>query len=126
MKQMEGVTGYRVTNMVTVKIRKAAQSEADMPALSDKAGKVIDAVVQAGGDLIRINGIDFSVEEPAQYYEEVRKRAMDTAKNKAEELAGWPGYVRGPYLNCENAQYSPFTVVIPLFHFIRRRPRPPP
>jgi uncharacterized protein YggE len=108
LKQMEAVTGYRVTNMVTVKIRNAAQADAEVPALSDKAGTVIDSVVQAGGDLIRINGIDFSVEEPSQYYEEVRKKAMATAKNKAEELAELAGVTLGnPTYIAENAQYSP-------------------
>ena len=97
MKQMETVTGYQVTNMVTVKIRETG-----------KAGEIIDAAVLAGGDLIRINGLSFSVEDPAKYYEEVRKEAMETAKSKAEDLAKLAGVTLGkPTYVAENAQYSP-------------------
>ena len=47
------VVGYRVTNMVTAKIRDIGQ-----------AGHVIDAVAAAGGDLIRIDRRDFSIDDP--------------------------------------------------------------
>ncbi len=70
------VIGYRVTNMVEAKIR-------DM----DSVGSVIDAVAAAGGDFIRINNIAFSVDDPSEYYEEVRAEAMADAKAKAEQLA---------------------------------------
>ena len=50
-KTQEGVViRYRVTNVVTAKIRNL-----------DKAGSIIDAVAIAGGDLTRINGLSFSV-----------------------------------------------------------------
>jgi uncharacterized protein len=95
--QIDTITGYQVTNMVTVKIRTV-----------DKVGDIINSVVQAGGDLIRINGIDFSVEEPAKYYQEVREKAMTAAKNKAEELAKLAGVTLGaPTYIAENAQYTP-------------------
>jgi uncharacterized protein YggE len=70
------VIGYRVTNMVTAKIR-------DM----DNIGAIIDAVAEAGGDYIRVNNIAFSVEDPSEYYEEARAEAMADAKDKAEQLA---------------------------------------
>ena len=75
-KEEETVVGYRVTNTVNAKIREI-----------DKAGIVIDAVVAAGGDLIRIDSIDFSVDDPSAYYEEAREKAMTDAKDKAEQLA---------------------------------------
>ena len=75
-KEEEVVIGYRVTNTVTAKIREI-----------DKAGIVIDAVAVAGGDLIRIDSIDFSVDDPSAYYEEARGKAMADAKAKAEQLA---------------------------------------
>ncbi len=75
-KEEEIVVGYRVTNMVTAKIREI-----------DKAGTVIDAVAAAGGDLTRIDSIDFSVDDPSAYYEEAREKAMADAKAKAEQLA---------------------------------------
>jgi hypothetical protein len=98
MKRTENVTGYQVTNMVTVKIREIA-----------KAGDIIDAVVVAGGDVIRINGINFSVENPAQYYQDARAKAMAAAKNKADELAKLAGLTLGkPTYIVENAEYTPF------------------
>ncbi|MDD4860075.1 MAG: SIMPL domain-containing protein [Dehalococcoidales bacterium] len=96
-KQMETVTGYQVTNMVTVKIRK-----------TDKVGDIIDSVVQAGGDLIRINGINFSVDDPANYYQQAREKAMADAKKKAEQLASLAGVSLGkPTYVAEGAQMSP-------------------
>lgn len=96
-KQIDTVIGYQVNNRVTVKIRDTG-----------KVGNIIDAAVQAGGDLIRISGISFSVEEPSKYYQEVREKAMTAAKNKAEELAKLAGVTLGmPTYITEGAQYSP-------------------
>ena len=75
-KEEEIVVGYRVTNKVNAKIREI-----------DKAGTVIDAVAAVGGDLTRIDSIDFSVDDPSAYYEEARAKAMADAKAKAEQLA---------------------------------------
>ena len=79
-EEEEIVTGYRVTNKVSVKIREI-----------DDAGAVIDAVVAAGGDLIRIDSIYFSIDDPSAYYEEARADAMVDAKTKAEQLADLAG-----------------------------------
>lgn len=80
----EVVIGYRVTNKVTAKIREI-----------DKADAIIDAVVEAGGDLTRIDGISFSVDDPSAYYEEAREEAMADAKAKAEQLAELAGVTLG-------------------------------
>lgn len=80
----EVVTGYRVSNMISAKVRD-----------TDKVGTIIDAVVQAGGDLIRINGVSFSVDDPTEYYEDARKEAMADAKAKAEQLASLAGLKLG-------------------------------
>ncbi|NQT30856.1 MAG: SIMPL domain-containing protein [Deltaproteobacteria bacterium] len=79
-KDEQVVTGYRVTNMVTAKIRDIEQ-----------AGPVIDAVAAASGDYTRINNISFSVEDPTAYYEEARQVAMTDAKSKAGQLADLAG-----------------------------------
>ena len=76
----EIVVGYKVTNMVTAKIRDI-----------DKAGFIIDVVVKAGGDLIRIDSIAFSVDDPSAYYAEARQKAIADAKAKAEQLAELAG-----------------------------------
>jgi uncharacterized protein YggE len=80
----ETVTGYRVTNMATVKVREI-----------DKAGAIIDAVAAAGGDLTRINSIGFSVDDPSPYYDEARQEAMADARAKAEQLAELSGVELG-------------------------------
>jgi len=95
-KEQEVVVGYRVTNMVTAKIRDV-----------DKVGSIIDAVAEAGGDLTRIDSIDFSIDDPTAYYEEARKEAMADAKAKAQELAKLAGVKLGkPTYISEGAQFS--------------------
>ena len=75
-KGKEVVIGYRVTNIVTAKIR-------DM----ESVGAVIDAVAGAGGDLTRIDSIGFSVEDPSDYYTAARAEAIADAAAKAGQLA---------------------------------------
>lgn len=74
--QNQIVLGYQVTNIVTAKIRTL-----------DKAGTIIDAAAQAGGDLTRVNSIAFSVEDPTPYYTQARRMAMTDANSKAKQLA---------------------------------------
>jgi len=76
----EVIIGYRVTNMVTVKIRDV-----------DDTGVIIDAVAEAGGDYTRINSISFTVDNPSDYYEEAREKAMADAEAKAKQLADLAG-----------------------------------
>ena len=83
-KEEEIVVGYQVSNMVTAKIR-------DM----DKVGTIIDAAAKAGGDLFRMHGISFSIEEPSSYYEELREKAMADAEAKAKQLAELAGVTLG-------------------------------
>jgi len=93
-KEEETVIGYQVTNMVTAKIR-------DM----DKVGSIIDAVAEAGGDLTRIDNLNFSVDDPSVYYEEARGEAMADAKARAEQLAELAGVSLGkPTYVAEGAQ----------------------
>ena len=93
-------TGYSVSNMVIVKIRDTS-----------KAGTIIDAVTEAGGDLTRINGINFTVDNPTAYYNQAREKAMQDAAAKAQQMASLAGvnlgkaiyisesggYIPGPY-----------------------------
>jgi len=96
-KQQEVVVGYRVTNMVTAKIREI-----------DKTGSIIDAVAAAGGDYTRINNLSFSVDDPTPYYEEARQEAMADARAKAEQLAELSGVELGkPTYISENTPIFP-------------------
>jgi uncharacterized protein YggE len=71
------IVGYRVRNGLNAKLR-------DM----QSAGAVIDAAVQAGGDATRIEDISFSYADPSGLFTEARKRAIDDAKDRAQQLAG--------------------------------------
>jgi uncharacterized protein YggE len=75
-EQREITIGYRVTNMVVVKIRQI-----------DKAGTIIDAVAEAGGDLARIDSISFTIDDPTSYYKEARAKAIEDAIAKAKQMA---------------------------------------
>jgi len=96
VKGEQVVTGYSVTNMVTAKIRDI-----------DKVGTIIDAVAEAGGDLTRINSIDFSVDDPSPYYKEVRAEAMAEAKAKASQLAELADVTLGKPTYISESTYSP-------------------
>jgi len=93
----EELTGYRVTNMVTVKIRKV-----------EDTGTIIDAVARAGGNYIRIDNISFTVDEPAPYQREAREEALADALEKAEQIADTAGVRLGEptYIN-EVTSYYP-------------------
>jgi len=81
---VQPTTGYEVTNMVTVKIRAI-----------DNTGAIIDAAVAAGGDLLTLGGVTFSVDQPDQYYAQARELAMNDAKAKADQLAELAGVTLG-------------------------------
>lgn len=91
----EVVIGYRVTNIVTAKIRDI-----------DEVGAVIDAVAVAGGDLTRIDSIGFTVDDPSAYQDEAREKAMADAAAKAKQLAELAGIKLGkPTYIVENTSY---------------------
>jgi uncharacterized protein YggE len=91
------VTGYSVSNTVTVKIRDI-----------NKAGVIIDAAAAAGGDLVRINGITFTVDDPTTAYNQARDKAIQSAMDKAKQIADKSGAKLGKitYIT-ENNYYSP-------------------
>ena len=97
VKQEEVVIGYRVSNVVSAKIRDI-----------DKAGDIIDAVAEAGGDLTRIDSIAFSVDDPSAYHEEARGKAMAESKDKAKQLANLADVTLGkPTYISESIQAPP-------------------
>lgn len=70
------LTGYIVTNTAAVKVRAL-----------DNVGKVIDAAVVAGGDLVRVNNIQFTVEDTAKFASQMRELAAKDALAKANIYA---------------------------------------
>jgi uncharacterized protein YggE len=98
-KQQEIVIGYRVSNMVTAKIRDIGT-----------VGTVIDNVAAAGGDLTRIDGVSFSVDDPSAYHEEARQKAMADARAKAEQLAELAGLDLGKPIFISESSFIPSPV----------------
>jgi hypothetical protein len=78
------IIGYKVGNIAAVKIRDI-----------DKVGIIIDDAVEAGGDLTRIGGISFGVDTLTSYHKEARRKAVNDAREKAEELAALNGVELG-------------------------------
>lgn len=68
--------GYKVTNNISVKVRDL-----------DNIGDLIDEVADAGGDLIRLNGISFTIEDPNQLAIKARELAVQDAITKAKQFA---------------------------------------
>jgi uncharacterized protein YggE len=95
-KQQEIVIGYKVSNMVTAKIRDIT-----------KAGVVIDSVATAGGDLTRIDSIGFTIDDPSAYYTEARQKAMADAEAKAKQLAELGGVKLGKPTYISESSYQP-------------------
>ena len=76
--------GYSVSNQASVKIRNLSN-----------VGAIIDRAAEAAGNLVRINGISFSIEDPQDLQDEARANAVADMKRKAEMLAELSGVKLG-------------------------------
>jgi uncharacterized protein YggE len=74
--------GYVVSNIVQVTVRDV-----------EKAGGVLDAVVQAGAN--QVYGVTFTVADESTWQSRARADAMADAKSRAQELAGLAGVELG-------------------------------
>ena len=90
------LTGYQVTNTVSVKVREL-----------DQTGAILDGVVKAGGDLIRINGISFTVDDPSPLKVQARELAVQEAMKKAQELATLAGVGLGQLIFISETSSTP-------------------
>ena len=77
--------GFSVDNIVTAKIRTI-----------DDSGELIDAALAAGGDLSRVDNLQFTIDDPAALEDQARVKAMAEAKRKADTLATAGGVQLGP------------------------------
>lgn len=93
------VIGYQVSNMVTAKIRDIT-----------KAGAIIDAAAEAGGDLIRVNSISFMVDDPTPLQKIAREKAIQDAMDRARQMSQVSGVKLGKLLYIsESTPYVPYT-----------------
>ena len=79
------IIGYIVNNTVQVTVRDI-----------DNLGPVVDSAATAGGDLIRINSIQFTVDDPSVFGEQIRVMAAADALAKADLYARVMGVTLGP------------------------------
>lgn len=84
------ITGYRVSNIVTVKIDDIG-----------KVGEVLAAVTGAGAN--SINGIQFGVKDTAALETRAREAAMADARARAQALAGLAGVELGEVLSISSS-----------------------
>ena len=89
------ITGYRASQSFDVLVRTAS-----------KAGTVIEAVVNAGGDSVQLGGVIPTTLNPSAATEDARAAAVANAKSKATSYAKLLGVSVGKVLSLEE-QYSP-------------------
>jgi uncharacterized protein YggE len=87
------ISGYRVSNIVSVRIDEVG-----------KVGDVLAAVTDAGAN--SINGIQFGVKDTAALEQQARKGAMEDARARAEALAELAGVQLGEVLSISTSYSS--------------------
>ncbi|MCL5961751.1 MAG: SIMPL domain-containing protein [Chloroflexi bacterium] len=92
--KQEVQTGFRVTNVVLVKVKPV-----------DKSGSIIDEVVKLGAN--QVFGISFSVDDPASLQAEARDKAVKDARSKAEQLAKSAGVTLGSAVSITDYATTP-------------------
>ena len=96
------IIGYQVTNQLSVKVR-------DLNAV----GSRIDGVTAAGGDLIRFQGVNFSIEDTQALEVEARAAAVADLMAKANQIADLTGVALGkPVFITEVSQSAPKTLAM--------------
>ena len=83
-RRRQELVGFRVSNQVAVKIRNI-----------DIVGPVIDEVAAAAGDLVRIQGVSFSIEDTKSLEIQARAAAVKDLMSKAQQLADLTGVKLG-------------------------------
>ena len=91
------IIGYRVSNQVSAKIRDIAS-----------VGVIIDEVARAGGDLVRVQGISFTVEDTSALEIQARELAVEALIAKAQQFADLTGVTLGkPVFLSESGGFYP-------------------
>ena len=86
------VAGYEVTNELSVKVRNI-----------ESLGDMITDVVDAGGDPVRVNGINFAIEDTAALEDEALAQAISDAQARAERMAELSGVELGDLVSVSQA-----------------------
>lgn len=78
------ITGYVVTNLLTARVREGRD-----------AGALIDAAAGAAGNDVRVQSIQFEIDDEGSLYAEARADAVEQARTQAEQLAEAAGVSLG-------------------------------
>ena len=78
------LVGYQVTNTLTVKVRNL-----------DSMGSIIDGASEAAGNLVRINKVNFIIEDSKTLQNMAREEAIDDLLTKANSMASLAGIELG-------------------------------
>ena len=96
------IIGYQVTNQLSVQVREL-----------DAVGSLIDGVTAAGGDLIRFQGVNFSIEDTQALEIEAREAAVADLVTKATQIADLTGVALGkPVFITEVGRSAPKSLAI--------------
>ncbi|MBI2871674.1 MAG: SIMPL domain-containing protein [Chloroflexi bacterium] len=95
------IVGYMVNNQLTVKVRAL-----------DKIGDVIDQAAIAGGDLTRVQGISFTIDDTKPLETQAREKAVKDALAKAQQFADLTGATLGRlvYISESGGFVTPYPV----------------
>ena len=87
------IRGYQVNQSLQVKIRDL-----------DNVSKILDGVVTAGVN--QVGSLNFQIDNPEELKTEARQKAIDDAKNKANELKSQLGIKLGRIINFSENTYG--------------------
>ncbi len=90
------ISGYQVSEQLSVKLRDLA-----------RAGALISQAADAGGDATRINGLSFDIEDDSALLAQARRKAFDEAKAKAELYAQASGRGLGRVVSINESVSAP-------------------
>ncbi|HEU4349487.1 MAG TPA: SIMPL domain-containing protein [Actinoplanes sp.] len=90
------ISGYQVSEHLSVKLRDLA-----------RAGALIGRAADAGGDATRINGLSFDIEDDSALLAQARRKAFDDAKAKAELYAQTSGRGLGRVVSINESVSAP-------------------
>jgi uncharacterized protein YggE len=89
----ERLVGYRVTNVVTVRLTDLSQ-----------VGRVVDTALSSGAN--RVDNVSFTIRNEGQYREQALREAAAEAQRKAQALASAMGVRLGPIYSISESGVS--------------------
>ena len=105
------VTGYQVSNEVSVRLEDIS-----------RLGAALDALVSAGAN--QMNGISFDIAQPAPLLEQARGDAVADARTRAQTYARAAGVTLGPILSISEGggEVRPLRMAAPMFALAKAVP----